>query len=93
MRVQGEGIEYQATRRKVRQGCAMSPDLYNLYAGEMILRELQGLEGVKNGGYNINHIRYADTVLVTDSIEKLQHPLDVTVRPRCWWYIKQMHPE
>lgn len=80
VRVQEEKTEYQTIRRGVRQGCVMSPDLFNLY-GEMILRELQGIEGVKIGGYNINYIRYADdTVLIADSGEKLQHLLNVTVR-------------
>ena len=80
VRVQEEVTRYQKIRRGVRQGCVMSPDLFNLY-GEMILRELQDLEGVNIGGYNINHIRYADdTVLVADSVEKLQHLLNVTVR-------------
>lgn len=58
----------------------MSPDLFNLY-GKMILRELRELEGIKIGRHNINHITYADdTVLVADSVQKLQHLLDVTVR-------------
>lgn len=45
----------------------MFPDLLNFY-GEIILRELHGLEGVKIGSYNINHIRDVDeTVLLVDS--------------------------
>lgn len=62
------------------QGYVMSPDLFNLY-GEMILRELQGLEGATTGGYNINHIMHADdTLLLADSAGKLHHLVDVMVR-------------
>ena len=63
----------QSIKRGVRQGCVMSPDLYNFYA-EMIMRELRDLEGIKVGGENVNNIRYADdTALVADSCEKLQN--------------------
>ena len=50
----------------------MSPDLFTLY-GEVIMREIEGMEGFSIGGRNLNNIRYADdTVLVADSVEKLQ---------------------
>ena len=46
----------------VRQGCILSPCLFNLYA-EYIMRNA-GLEeaqtGVKIAGRNINNLRYAD---------------------------------
>lgn len=43
------------------------------YMGEMIFRELKGLEGVRIEGYSINHIRNTDdTVLAADSAEKFQ---------------------
>ena len=72
--------EYQRIRRGVRQGCVMSPHLFNLYS-EIILRSLQGREGISVGGVNINNVRYADdTVLVADSAEKLQDLLSVVVQ-------------
>ena len=55
-----------------RQGCILSPCLFNLYA-EYIMRNT-GLEeaqaGIKIAGRNINHLRYADdTTLRTESKE------------------------
>src|SRR5574337_781298 len=59
----------------VRQGCILSPCLFNLYA-EYIMRN-PGLEetqaGLKTAGRNINHLRYADdTTLMAESEEELQ---------------------
>ena len=56
----------------VRQGCILSPCLFNLYA-EYIMRnvELQEAQaGIKIAGRNINHLRYADdTTLMAGSEE------------------------
>ena len=54
----------------VRQGCILSPCLFNFYA-EYIMRNA-GLEesqaGIKTGRRNINHLRYADdTTLMAES--------------------------
>ena len=59
----------------VRQGCILSPCLFNFYA-EYIMRNA-GLEeaevGIKIAGRNINHLRYADdTTLMTESEEELK---------------------
>ncbi|KAB0365888.1 hypothetical protein FD754_010044 [Muntiacus muntjak] len=59
----------------VRQGCILSPCLFNLYA-EYIMRNA-GLEeaqvGIKIAGRNINNLRYADdTTLMADSEEELK---------------------
>ena len=59
----------------VRQGCLLSPCLFNLYA-EYIMRNA-GLEeaqsGIKMARRNINHFRYADdTTLMAESEEKLK---------------------
>ena len=59
----------------VRQGCILSPCLFNLYA-EYIMRNA-GLEktqaGIKTAGRNINHLRYADdTTLMAESEEELE---------------------
>ena len=59
----------------VRQGCILSPCLYNLYA-EYIMRNA-GLEetqtGIKISRRNINNLRYADdTTLMAESKEDLK---------------------
>ena len=58
----------------VRQGCILSPCLFNLYA-EYIMRNA-GLEeaqaGIKIARRNINNVRYADdTTLMAESEEEL----------------------
>ena len=59
----------------VRQGCILSPCLFNFYA-ESIMRNA-GLEetqaGIKIAGRNINNLRYADdTTLMAESEEELK---------------------
>ena len=59
----------------VRQGCILSPYLFNLYA-EYIMRNT-GLEeaqaGIKIAGRNINNLWYADdTTLMAESVEELK---------------------
>ena len=77
MRINDDTSEYINIKRGVRQGCVLSPDLFNLYS-EMILRNLEDLDGVKIGGYNCNNLRYADdTVLIASTEEDLQRMIDV----------------
>ena len=59
----------------VRQGCILSPCLFNLYA-EYIMRN-PGLKeaqaGIKTAGGNINNLRYADdSTLTAESEEELK---------------------
>ena len=59
----------------VRQGCILSPCLFNLYA-EYIMRNARLEEtqtGIKIAGRNINNLRYADdTTVMEESKEKLK---------------------
>ena len=58
----------------VRQGCILSPCLFNLYA-EYIMRNA-GLDeaqaGIKIAGRNINNLRYADDTTSTAENEELK---------------------
>ena len=64
---------YTEIHRGVRQGCVLSPYLFNVYT-EFIFRETQDLEGIIIGGRNINNLRYADdTVLLANTKENLDN--------------------
>ena len=59
----------------VRQGCILSPCLFNLYAEYIMwnagLNEAQAI--IKTAGRNINNLRYADDItLVAESKEELK---------------------
>ena len=71
----GHGTDWFQIGKGVRQGCILSPCLFNLYA-EYIMRNA-GLEeaqaGIKIAGRNINNLRYADdTTLMAESEEELK---------------------
>ena len=59
----------------VRQGCILSPSLFNFYA-EYIMRNAGVVEaqaGIKIAGRNMNNLRYADdTTLMAESEEELK---------------------
>ena len=70
----GTTQEFQI-RKRVHQGCILSPCLFNLHA-EYIMRNARLDEaqvGIKIAGRNINNLRYADdTTLTTESEEELK---------------------
>ena len=91
----------------VRQGCILSPCLFNLYA-EYIMRNT-GLDeaqaGMKIAGRNINNLRYADdTTLMAESKEELKRLLmkvkeeseklgsnSTLIKLRSWHLVPSLH--
>ena len=68
-------IDWFQIGKGVRQGCILSPCLFNLYAEYIMqnsgLKETQA--GIKTAGRNINNLRYADdTTLMAESEEELK---------------------
>ena len=66
----------------VRQGCILSPCLFNLYA-EYITQNA-GLDeaqaGIKISGRNINNLRYADDITLGRKRRRTKEPLDESER-------------
>ena len=83
-------------RKGVRQGCTLSPCLFNFYA-EYIMRNsrLDGAQaGIKIARRNINNLRYPDdTTLMAESEEELKsHLMKVQEEnENCW--LKIQHSE
>ena len=63
------------TGKRVRQGCILSPCLFNFYA-EYIMRNArldEAQAGIKIAGRNINNLRYTgDTILMAEIKEELK---------------------
>ena len=73
---EGESNKLQI-KRGVRQGCILSPKLFNLYTEE-IFRKADKLPGINIGGKNFTNLRYADdTALVAETEEALQEIVDL----------------
>ena len=66
-------IDWFQIRKRIRQGCILSPCLFNLHA-EYFMRNA-GLDeaqaGIKIAGRNINNLRYADDTTLMAEREEL----------------------
>ena len=82
--------------KELRQGCILSPCLFNLHA-EYIMRNA-GLEeaqaGIKIAGRNSNNLRYAgDTTLTAESEEELKSVLIKVKEESEKSWLKAQHSE
>ena len=89
-------------KQGVRQGCVASPHLLALYT-EMVMREIEDMEGFRIGGKVVNNLRYADdTVILAESEQQLQQFINTVVtesvlkglylnsiNPLLWYFRKQ----
>ncbi|KAJ2946814.1 hypothetical protein O0L34_g16138 [Tuta absoluta] len=58
------------TERGVRQGCILSPKLFNLYGEHIMRKALDGWDGgIAVGGHKITNLRYADDMTIVASSE------------------------
>ena len=83
VRTGGQGAtDWFQIRKGVRQGCILSPCLFNSYT-EYIMQNA-GLEetqaGIKIAGRNINNLRYADDTTLTAESEEQLKSLLMTVK-------------
>lgn len=61
VKIEKEFTEDIEIKRRVRQGCVLSPILFNLYSEEILAEALnESQEGIVINGETINNIRYAD---------------------------------
>ena len=70
--------EWFEVNQGVRQGCILSPHLFNIYSETIMRNALENYEGTVNvGGYKISNLRYADDiVLIASNVNELQQLLD-----------------
>ena len=78
VKIQQELSEEGEIGRGVRQGCCMSPLLFNIYAEAMMLEAMEGVEeGVKIGGNLLKDVRFADDQgMISGSESGLQKIMD-----------------
>ncbi|KAL1447016.1 hypothetical protein WDU94_015647 [Cyamophila willieti] len=74
LRIDGDHTDQVKILRGVRQGCNISPLIFNLYSEHIFGEALQDIdEGISINGVKLNNLRYADdTIVFSDTLEGLQ---------------------
>ena len=78
MRYENEKSEEITIKRGDRQGCFLSPCLFNIYTEHLILQTLEDGKGMNSNGHITTNIRYAadNTIILTESEQQIQHMID-----------------
>src|SRR5688572_8499115 len=78
IRIEGEYSEPGLIGRGVRQGCPLSPLLFNIYIEELIREALEDTEeGIKVGGKLVKALRFADDqAMLAGREDELQKMMD-----------------
>lgn len=76
--INGELTDSIIISRGVRQGCILSPLLFNIYSEQIFQESISNVRrGIYISGMFVNNIRYADdTALIADSMSGLQDLLN-----------------
>ena len=71
--------EWLDIKQGVRQGRVASPHLFAMYT-EMIMRELDDIDGFRIDGTVVNNLRYTDdTVIIAEYEEQLRRLINVVL--------------
>ena len=78
VRIENSYSDYYQMGKRVKQGCIISPYLFNLY-GERIMRfALDSNNGeISIGGETVNDLRYADdTTAISETVRDMKHMIE-----------------
>ena len=80
--------------KEVRQGCLLSPWLFNLYTEYIMINAWldEAQAGIKIAGRNVNNLRYADDTTLTKK-QRTKQPLDESGRGEWISWLETQHSE
>jgi len=82
VKVAGTLSEWFPVKKEVRQGCVLSPHLFNILAETVMRETLDGFQGgLQIGGRMITNLRYADNIILLATSEaEIQELMDLLDR-------------